>query len=172
MAISCSVWDLVPQPGMKPTPWALEAQSPIHWTAREVVNAGFLKSGTFITLVTAGEPGVSPAHSVLDMVNQRSPIICTRVGCLAPSSSREAPLLLLLPRPPWLQQPSHDNALSLLRLRAPRNPHTPRPEHDWPRRQLPIPFTTPLPHTKPNKKPAPSSLQVSEAPGTTVKGSM
>ena len=33
---SCSMWDLVPWPGMESGPPALEAQSFSHWTAREV----------------------------------------------------------------------------------------------------------------------------------------
>ena len=33
---------LVPQPGIKPTPPALEAQSLNHWTAREVLEILFL----------------------------------------------------------------------------------------------------------------------------------
>ena len=33
---SCGVWDLVPQPGMKPGPPALGARSLSHWTLREV----------------------------------------------------------------------------------------------------------------------------------------
>ena len=31
-----SRWDLVPRPGIKPRPRALGAQSPSHWTTREV----------------------------------------------------------------------------------------------------------------------------------------
>ena len=34
---SCSVWDLVPQPGLKPKPPVLGAQSLSHWTTREVL---------------------------------------------------------------------------------------------------------------------------------------
>ena len=30
------MWDLNPQPGIEPVPFALEAQSLNHWTAREV----------------------------------------------------------------------------------------------------------------------------------------
>ena len=33
---SCSMWDSVPWPGIKPRPPALGAQSPSHWTTREV----------------------------------------------------------------------------------------------------------------------------------------
>ena len=35
-ALSCGMWDLVPWPGSKPRPPASEAQSPNHWTTREV----------------------------------------------------------------------------------------------------------------------------------------
>ena len=30
--LSCSIWDLFPQPGIEPGPPALGAQSPNHWT--------------------------------------------------------------------------------------------------------------------------------------------
>ena len=36
---SQSMWHLVPQPGIKPGPFALGAQSFSHWTTREVPNA-------------------------------------------------------------------------------------------------------------------------------------
>ena len=35
-SLSCSMWDLVPWPGMKPGPLALWVQSLSHWTTREV----------------------------------------------------------------------------------------------------------------------------------------
>ena len=35
LGLSCSMWDLVPRPGMKPGPPALGARSLSHWTARE-----------------------------------------------------------------------------------------------------------------------------------------
>ena len=34
--LSCSVWDLVPWPGIEPGPPALDAWSVSHWIAREV----------------------------------------------------------------------------------------------------------------------------------------
>ena len=34
--LSCSMWDLVPQPGIEPRPPALGAQSLNHWTTKEV----------------------------------------------------------------------------------------------------------------------------------------
>ena len=34
--LSCSMWDLVPQAGIKPSPSALGVWSLIHWTTREV----------------------------------------------------------------------------------------------------------------------------------------
>ena len=40
---SCSQWDLVPRPGMKPRPLALGAQNLSHWTTREVPHLGALK---------------------------------------------------------------------------------------------------------------------------------
>ena len=33
---SCSMWDLVPWPGIKPRPSAVDVQSLSHWTIREV----------------------------------------------------------------------------------------------------------------------------------------
>ena len=39
--LSCSVWDLVPRPGIKPGAPALGAQSPSHWTTREVPHCHF-----------------------------------------------------------------------------------------------------------------------------------
>ena len=33
----CGVWDLIPQPGIKPMPSAVEVQSLNHWTTREVL---------------------------------------------------------------------------------------------------------------------------------------
>ena len=45
--LSCSIWDLVPQPGIKPGPPALGVQSLTHWTTREVRNlARFLLKKT------------------------------------------------------------------------------------------------------------------------------
>ena len=35
-ALNCDMWDLVPQPGIKPSPPALTAGSLNHWTNREV----------------------------------------------------------------------------------------------------------------------------------------
>ena len=40
---SCGMWDLVPQPRIKPRPTALEAWSPSHWTTREVQTSPFLQ---------------------------------------------------------------------------------------------------------------------------------
>ena len=40
--LSCSMWDLVPWPGIKPRPPALGAQSFSHWTTREVSLSVFL----------------------------------------------------------------------------------------------------------------------------------
>ena len=34
--LSCGMWDLVPQPGIKPGPPALGAQSFSHWTTKEI----------------------------------------------------------------------------------------------------------------------------------------
>ena len=34
--VAACMWDLVPRPGIEPVPPALGAQSPNHWTAREV----------------------------------------------------------------------------------------------------------------------------------------
>ena len=35
------MWDLVPRPGIEPTPPALEVQSVNHWTSKEVPKAPF-----------------------------------------------------------------------------------------------------------------------------------
>ena len=35
-ALGCSIWDLVPWPGIEPGPSALEAQNLNHWTTRKV----------------------------------------------------------------------------------------------------------------------------------------
>ena len=40
-AVACEI--LVPQPGIEPLPPAVEAQSPNHWTARELPNEKLLK---------------------------------------------------------------------------------------------------------------------------------
>ena len=37
LALLCGMLDLVPQPGIIPMLLAVEAQSPNHWTAREVL---------------------------------------------------------------------------------------------------------------------------------------
>ena len=37
LGCSCSMWSLVPRPGVKPGPPALEACSLSHWTARQVL---------------------------------------------------------------------------------------------------------------------------------------
>ena len=42
----CSIWDLVPQPGIKPGPPALEAWSLGHWTTREVSICAFLQAAS------------------------------------------------------------------------------------------------------------------------------
>ena len=39
---SCGMWNLVPQPGIKPRPPALGAWSPSHWATRKVPWASFL----------------------------------------------------------------------------------------------------------------------------------
>ena len=39
--LCCSMWDLVPWPGIEPGPPALEAKSLSHWTTREVPKFGF-----------------------------------------------------------------------------------------------------------------------------------
>ena len=44
----CGMWDLVPWPGTKPVPPALEVWSLNNWTAREVFNRFFKKSYPFI----------------------------------------------------------------------------------------------------------------------------
>ena len=36
LGLSCSMWDLVPWPGIKPRPPALGTWSLTHWTTREV----------------------------------------------------------------------------------------------------------------------------------------
>ena len=41
--LSCSMWDLVPWPGMEPGPPALGAQSLSHWTTREVPSVAYRK---------------------------------------------------------------------------------------------------------------------------------
>ena len=43
-ALSCSMRDLVPQPGIKPRPPALGAWSPNHWTTREVPHPGLIRA--------------------------------------------------------------------------------------------------------------------------------
>ena len=42
-AVLHSMWVSVPQPGIKPGPYALESQSLKHWTAREALSHSFLK---------------------------------------------------------------------------------------------------------------------------------
>ena len=37
-ASSCGLWDLIPQPGIKPGPPAMGTQSLSHWTTREVLD--------------------------------------------------------------------------------------------------------------------------------------
>ena len=39
--LNCSLWDLVPWPGIEPRPPALGAQSLSHWTTREVPKSNF-----------------------------------------------------------------------------------------------------------------------------------
>ena len=43
--LRCGMWDLVPSPGIKPGPPALEAQSLSHWTTREGPILAFLRLG-------------------------------------------------------------------------------------------------------------------------------
>ena len=47
--LSCSMWDLVPWPWIKPRPPALEAQSPRHWTTRDVP-VYFLCASVFLSV--------------------------------------------------------------------------------------------------------------------------
>ena len=42
LIFSCSVWDLVPCPGIEPGLPAVEAQSLSHWTTRKVPATSFL----------------------------------------------------------------------------------------------------------------------------------
>ena len=68
-ALSCIISDLVPRPGVKPGPPALEAQSLSHWTTREITLLdlstvysqlsahAFLKFSDFLVSVTL-HPGV------------------------------------------------------------------------------------------------------------------
>ena len=44
---SCSMWNLVPWPGIEPGPSAMEAQSLSHWPTREVTVLFFLSKGHF-----------------------------------------------------------------------------------------------------------------------------
>ena len=39
--LSCGMWDLVPQPGIKPGPLQLGGQSLSHWTTKEVPHSVF-----------------------------------------------------------------------------------------------------------------------------------
>ena len=41
--VSCDMWDLVPQPGIKPGPPALGAKGLNHWTTREVPDSTSFK---------------------------------------------------------------------------------------------------------------------------------
>ena len=169
--MSCSMWDLVPQPGIKPTPCALETQSPIHWTAREVPNPGFLKSGTFITLVTAGEPGVWPARSVLDTVNQWPPLISTCIRLPGPLILLRSPLASSTPKATLAAAAIPWHSLVFSPLQGPsESPHSTRlgcsgPEHDWPRQQLPISFTSPHLHTHTKTKQKTCSIFASDVWG-------
>ena len=43
LVLSCSTWDLVPQPGIKPGPPALGAKGLNHWTTREVPDSTSFK---------------------------------------------------------------------------------------------------------------------------------
>ena len=49
--MACGI--LVPQPGIEPTPPAVEAQSLTHWTAREVPKKIFFKEMTKLTMMVA-----------------------------------------------------------------------------------------------------------------------
>ena len=54
-SFNCSIWDLVPWPGIKPWPPALGAQSLSHWATREVPNFGLI-----LTLVLVNSLPVEP----------------------------------------------------------------------------------------------------------------
>ena len=47
LGLSCSMWDLVPWPGMEPKPPALGAQSLSYWTTREVPDFWCLEISLF-----------------------------------------------------------------------------------------------------------------------------
>ena len=46
LGLSCSMWDLVPQPGVEPVPTALGVWSLSHWTPREVLFLCFLSKSS------------------------------------------------------------------------------------------------------------------------------
>ena len=58
--LSCGTWDFVLQPGIKPTPPALEEQSLNHWTTRE-----FLLFEFELKADTCPQKGISESANVL-----------------------------------------------------------------------------------------------------------
>ena len=54
LGLSCSMWNLVPSPGIKPQPSALGAQSLCHWTTREVPLLCILATSSYCPLLLLG----------------------------------------------------------------------------------------------------------------------
>ena len=50
--LSCSMWDLVPQPWIEPVPPELGAQSPNHWTMQESQQYAFEERNSARTQAT------------------------------------------------------------------------------------------------------------------------
>ena len=67
----------IPQPGIEPTPRALEAQSLNHWTTREVLYRLFLRL-SFRSLCLLPQDLVNPAPAV------PLPAPASKAGCLPP----------------------------------------------------------------------------------------
>jgi len=65
VTFSCSMWDIVPQPGVEERSPALGMWSPSHWTAREVPHSPFPCSlDTWAFRLTPGYPGGGPESEV------------------------------------------------------------------------------------------------------------
>ena len=63
LSLSCSMWDLVPWPGMEPGPLALGMQDLGHWTTREAPVETFKGESSVLLFVCVSSPHPSPTRA-------------------------------------------------------------------------------------------------------------
>ena len=119
--MACGI--LVPWPGIKPQPPAVEVQSPNHWTAREVPRAGL-----WWIMYTTGLPPLLSASNTASYLQRNQVAEDTPVNFLPPAHQLDlclsSPLPLLLYRREISSKPS---PMHLLQKLFPSNSQWPWP---------------------------------------------